>query len=157
MSVSRAFTYAYIAIYSLSAIPGLLFAAIFLTVGAMRPDRDPALTSWLYDGAFLTFVGTMGVFLIGTLVWMVAILIDKNKVFPKWFGYLNLCNAMTEIVAAPVWIFKEGPFAWNGLVAFWIATMVCVVYTGMFITLLMQMIKREDLRDGVLPPLAPAR
>ena len=43
----------------------------------------------------------MGVFLIGSLIWMVAILIDKNRVFPKWFGYLNLCNALTEVVVAP--------------------------------------------------------
>ena len=42
----------------------------------------------------------MGVFLIGSLVWMLAILIDKNRVFPKWFGYLNLCNGLTEIVVS---------------------------------------------------------
>ena len=37
-----------------------------------QPDRDPALMVWLYDFAFLSFEGTMGVFLIGSLVWMVA-------------------------------------------------------------------------------------
>ena len=43
MSVSRAFVYSYIAIYSISAVPGMLFSAILFTVGAMRPDRDPQL------------------------------------------------------------------------------------------------------------------
>ena len=37
-----------------------------------------------------------------------AILIDKNGVLPKWFGYLNLCNALTEIVVSPAWIFDRG-------------------------------------------------
>jgi hypothetical protein len=159
MSVSRAFAYSYIAIYSLATIPGLLLCAIMLVVGAMRPDRDPALISWLYDTAMLTFNGTMGVFLVGTVVWMIAILLDRNRVFPRWFGYMQLCNAITELVISPAWIIKRGPFAWNGMVTFWIDTMVFVAYTAAFIILLRRMIDREDFGEGPLPELArePAR
>jgi hypothetical protein len=155
MSVSPAFGYSYLVLYSLSAIPGMLLMCIALTVGAMRPDRDPQLISWLYDFAFLSFVGTMGVFLIGSLVWMLAILIDKNRVFPKWFGYLNLCNALTEIVVSPAWLFKRGVLAWNGLIAWWIDMVVFGFYTGVFIFLLRQMIRREDFGTGPLPDLTP--
>jgi hypothetical protein len=151
MSVSRAFAYSYIVIYSLSSIPGMLFAAIFLSVGAMRPDRDPKLIAWLYDAGLLTFVGTLGVFLIGTLVWMIAILLDKNRVFPKWFGYLNICNLITELVVAPCWIVKRGAFAWNGSIAFWVDTAVFIVYTAVFITLLRKLVIREDFGSGPLP------
>jgi hypothetical protein len=153
MSVSPAFAYSYLVLYSLSAVPGMLLMCIALTVGAMRPDRDPELISWLYDFAFLSFVGTMGVFLIGSLVWMLAILIDKNRVFPKWFGYLNLCNALTEVVVSPAWIFKRGVFAWNGLIAWWIDIVVFGFYTGVFIFLLRQMILREDFGTGPLPDI----
>jgi hypothetical protein len=132
----------------------MLFAAILLSVGAMRPDRDPKLIAWLYDAGFLTFVGTLGVFLIGTLVWMIAILIDKNRVFPKWFGYLNICNLLTEIVVAPCWIMKSGAFAWNGSIAFYVDTAVFVVYTAAFITLLRKMVIREDFGTGPLPDQA---
>ena len=155
MSVSRAFGYSYLVLYSLSAIPGMLLMCIALTVGAMRPDRDPKLISWLYDFAFLSFVGTMGVFLIGSLVWMLAILIDKNRVFPKWFGYLNLCNALTEVVVSPAWLFKAGIFAWNGLIAWWIDMVVFGIYTGVFLMLLRRLIQREDFGTGPLPDLAP--
>ena len=79
-----------------------------MTAGAMRPDRNPAQQQWLYDLGFLSFSGTMGVFLVGSLIWMTAILLDKNRVFPRWFGYLNLCNALTEVVIAPSWIFQRG-------------------------------------------------
>ena len=151
MSVSRAFAYSYIAIYSLSAIPGMLLAAIFFSVGAMRPDRDPKLIAWLYDAGFLTFVGSLGIFLIGTLVWMIAILIDKNRVFPKWFGYLNIANLITELVVAPCWIVKSGAFAWNGSIAFWVDTAVFVVYTAAFIALLRKLVIREDFGSGPLP------
>ena len=151
MSVSRAFGYSYLVLYSLSAIPGMLLMCITLTVGAMRPDRGPELIHWLYDFAFLSFVGTMGVFLIGSLVWMTAILIDKNRVFPKWFGYLNLCNALTEIVVSPAWLFKSGPWAWNGVIAWWIDMVVFGLYTGIFLMLLRKLIQREDFGTGPLP------
>jgi hypothetical protein len=153
MSVSRVFAYSYLLIYALATLPGMLIMGVVCTVGAMRPDRNPVLMSWLYDFAFLSFEGTMGVFLIGSLVWMVAVLLDENDVFPKWFGYLNLCNALTEVVVAPAWIFKSGVFAWNGTIAWWINMAVFVVYTTAFLTLLRRLILREDFGSGPLPEL----
>jgi len=153
MSISPAFGYSYLVLYSLSAVPGMLLLCIVLTVGAMRPGRDPELQQWLFDLGFLSYVGTMGVFLVGSIVWMLAILIDKNRVFPKWFGYLNLCNALTEVVVSPAWIFHDGVFAWNGLIAWWIDMVVFGIYTGVFITLLRNMIRREDFGTGALPDL----
>ncbi|MBX7433329.1 hypothetical protein JDV09_14585 [Mycobacterium sp. Y57] len=155
MSVSRVFAYSYMIMYALSAIPGMLVMAIAITVAALRPDRDPELIVWLYDLAFLSFSGTMGVFLVGSLVWMLAILIDKNRVFPKWFGYLNLCNALTEVVVAPAWIFQRGVFAWNGAIAWWINVIVFGIYTVVFITLLRRLIGREEFGTGPLPDLPP--
>jgi hypothetical protein len=125
-----------------------------MTVGAMRPDRSPALQRWLYDLGFLSFSGTMGVFLVGSLIWMAAILLDKNGVFPKWFGYFNLCNALTEVVIAPSWIFQRGVLAWNGAIAWWIDVVVFGMYTGVFIYLLRNLIQRDDLGSGPVPPLA---
>lgn len=153
MSVSRSFAYSYLILYSVSAVPGLLFICIALTAGVMRPDRSPQLQQWLYQLGFLSFSGTMGVFLIGSLIWMTAILLDKNRVFPKWFGYLNLCNALTEVVVSPSWIFHRGVFPWNGLIAWWIDVVVFGIYTGVFIVLLRNLILREDFQTGVLPDL----
>ncbi|MEV0669153.1 hypothetical protein [Mycobacterium sp. NPDC050441] len=153
MSVSPVFAYSYLIMYSLSAIPGMLVMAIAMTAAALRSNRDPEIIHWLYEFAFLSFSGTMGVFLIGSLVWMAAILLDKNRVFPKWFGYLNLCNALTEVVVAPAWIFQRGAFAWNGAIAWWVNMVVFVTYTGVFIVLLRRMIEREDFGTGPLPAL----
>jgi hypothetical protein len=153
MSVSRAFSYSYLILYAVAAVPGFLFICVAMTVGAMRPDRSPLIQRWLYDLGFLSFSGTMGVFLIGSLIWMTAILLDKNRVFPKWFAYLNLCNALTEVVVAPSWIFHTGAVAWNGVIAWWINVVVFGVYTGAFIYLLRCMILREDFGTGPLPDL----
>ena len=99
----------------------------------------------------------MGVFLIGSLIWMLAILLDKNRVFPKWFGYLNLCNALTEVVVAPCWIFQRGVLAWNGQIAWWLDMVVFGIYQVTFIVMLFQMIRREDFGTGPLPDLPRKR
>ena len=52
MSVSPAFGYSYLVIYSLSAVPGMLLLNIALIVGTLRPERDPEAVGWLYDFAF---------------------------------------------------------------------------------------------------------
>lgn len=155
MSVSKSFAYSYLVLYSVSAVPGFLFICIALTAGVMRPERSAHLQQWLYQLGFLSFSGTMGVFLIGSLIWMTAILLDKNGVFPKWFAYLNLCNALTEVVVSPSWIFHRGVFPWNGLIAWWIDVVVFGIYTGVFITLLRNVIVREDFDTGPLPELPP--
>lgn len=160
MSVSRAFAWSYLILYAVAAVPGFLFICISMTAGALRPERSAELQRWLYDFGFLSFSGTMGVFLVGSLVWMAAILLDRHGVFPRWFGYLNLCNALTEVVIAPSWIFQRGVLAWNGVIAWWIDVVVFGMYTGAFIFLLRNLILRDDLGAGPVPPLpsgTPAR
>jgi hypothetical protein len=154
MSVSRAFAYCYLVMYSIGGLPGMVLQCVVLSVGALRPDRDPATLHWLYDLAFMSFIGTMGVFLLGSLTWLLAILLDKNRVFPKWFGYLNLCNALTEVVVAPAWIFHAGVLAWNGVISWWVNVVVFGAYTGVFIMLLRNVIQREDFGRGPLPKAA---
>ena len=154
MSVSRAFAYSYLVLYLIAAIPGFLFICVAMTVGAMRPERAPEQQQLLYDLGFLSFSGTMGVFLVGSLIWMTAILLDKNGVFPRWFGYLNLCNALTEVVIAPSWIFERGVLAWDGVIAWWIDVVVFGMYTCVFIYLLRDLIQRDDLGTGPVPAAA---
>lgn len=151
MSVSPVFAYAYLILYAIAAIPGFLYICIAMTSGVMRSERSPEVTQWLYDLGFLSFVGTMGVFLIGSLIWMVAVLLDRNGVFPRWFGYLNLVNGLTEVVIAPAWLFQRGPLAYNGAIGFWVNVPVFGLYTTVFISLLRNFIERDDLGTGPLP------
>ena len=83
MSVSPVFAYSYMIMYALAAVPGMLVMAIAMTVGALRPERDPEVVMWLYDFAFLSFSGTMGVFLIGSLVWISPVSISTTASVPK--------------------------------------------------------------------------
>lgn len=151
MSVSPVFAFSYLVLYLIAAVPGFLLLCIAMTCGVLRPERDPVVAQWLYDFGFLSFVGTMGVFLVGSLIWMAAILLDENGVFPRWFGYLNLINALTEVVIAPAWLFRRGVLAYNGAIGFWVNVPVFGIYTAVFIYLLRDLILRDDLGAGPLP------
>jgi hypothetical protein len=101
----------------------VMFPIMILAITAFRPERDPALTQLLNDTAWLliipafpTFLAQFGAIALGTLS-------DRSHdpVFPRWTGYLNLWIGFLFIPGAFAYVFKSGPFAWNGLLSFWIA------------------------------------
>jgi hypothetical protein len=150
MSVSPVFAYGYIATLAVGALPGCLFCAIFFLAAVLRPDRNPHLIALSYDAALLTFVGSLGCFLANYCVFAAAVLLDKNQIFPKWLGYMAVWQIVTELLAAPVFIFKKGPFAWNGAIAFYEGTVIF----GIFLTcLILQVRKAIELQpaDELVP------
>ena len=154
MSVSRAFAHSYLDPLRRRRHPRV-------PVHVHRHDRRGPATRARPSPAAVALrlrlplvLGHDGRVLIGSLVWMAAILLDKNAVFPRWFGYLNLCNALTEVVIAPSWIFQRGVLAWNGVIGWWIDVVVFGAYTCVFIYLLRNLIQRDDLGTGPVPALA---
>ncbi len=148
--VSQAMAYAYIVVLSLGALPGCMFIAIVYSVAAMRPDRDPQLVSMLYDMGMLSYVGSLGCFVAQYVVFVIAVLLDKRRIFPKWIAYFSIWVIFTEILAGPIFAFKTGPFAWDGAISFWLGTVVWVFWQFSFTICLYKAIKRQPL-DEVVP------
>jgi hypothetical protein len=44
----------------------------------------------------------------------------RNPVFPRWAGFFNLWSALIFLPGSLLPFFKAGPFACNGLLAFWL-------------------------------------
>ena len=86
MSVGSGWAYAYLAALSVGAIPGCLFAAFCFLAAVFRPDRNPHIVVMLYDMGLLFFVGSLGCFITMYLVFALAILLDKNRIFPQVAG-----------------------------------------------------------------------
>jgi hypothetical protein len=149
MSVSPVFSYAYIGSLAVGALPGCLFAAFCFLTAAFRPDRDPHLIALLYDMALLTFVGSLGCFTTQYLILALAILLDKNNIFPKWMAYVSVWQIVTELLAAPVFVFKSGPFAWNGSISFYMGTVIFVGYEVCIIYLLRKAIAEQPIGEPV--------
>jgi hypothetical protein len=121
MSVSPVFRYALMMGATTGTIVGMLFPLLCFGLGAFRSGYRPEILAALFDFGYLAFIGSLGCFCAMWLAFGLAILLDENHVLPKWLGYYTVWQYVSELVAAPVWIAKSGPFAWNGLLTFWLA------------------------------------
>ena len=99
-----------------------VFSAFAWTAAAYRPDLDPQVLYVLNDYGWLALImpvmsATMQAIAIG-----VVILSDKrpDPIFPRWAAYFNFWAGLLFLPGAMATFFKAGPFAWNGLLAFWI-------------------------------------
>ena len=147
MSVPPVFAYGYIGTLSVGAIPGCLLCALSFLTATFRPERDPHEIAMLYDVALLSFIGSLGCFAAQYLILAIAILLDQNKILPPWFAYISIWQVVTELLAGPVFIFKHGPFAWNGAIAFYEGTALFGVYLACLIPLLRKAIQQQPVPE----------
>lgn len=145
MSVGSVFAYGYIGGMAVGALPGFLLIAICFLTATYRPDRDPELIGWLYDLANLSYNGSLGCFTAAYIVLAIAILYDKNDIFPKWFGYVTIWQVITEVIATQFFLFYSGPLAWNGVLSLWWAVVVFSVWLAALIYVLREATIREPL------------
>lgn len=124
MSSGSAFAYAYMGAMAVGTLPGLLLVAVCFLTATFRPGREPRITGLLYDLGMLSFNGSLGCFATGYLAFALAILYDKNEIFPKWLAYASIWQIVTEVVATQMWVSSAGPYAWNGSIAFWVAVII---------------------------------
>jgi len=99
---------------------------IFWTVAAFRPERSAESILLMSDVSWIMFVipafpGFVQMMAIG-----LAVLGDKKPVpvMPRWVGFATLWVAVLFIPGCLVGVLKTGPFAWNGLLAFWVPAVV---------------------------------
>ncbi len=151
MSVAPALRYSLMAGATTGTIVGMLFAMFCFGLGAFRPGYDPAILAMLYDFGYLAFIGSLGCFCIMWLSFGLAIILDKNDILPKWLGYYTVWQYVTELMAAPVWIAKSGPFAWNGVMTFWFAMALYVPWQIIVYICIYRAIKNqpEDELDNI--------
>jgi hypothetical protein len=94
-----------------------------------RPHRDPNLMLMLNDLSWLPFVGLFMPASIQGIAIALTIFKDKDeKVFPRWLGYFNLWVALLFLPDVLIYSFKTGPFAWNGMIGFWLPLTVFGVW-----------------------------
>ncbi|WP_354698903.1 hypothetical protein DSM112329_04601 [Paraconexibacter sp. AEG42_29] len=111
---------------------------------AFEPTRDPQITEALNDLAFLPFIGNFPPACVQLAAIGVAILADQREkpILPRWVGYYNLWTAFLFLPGLLVVYFKDGAFAWNGAVVFWV---VAVLFGNWFIV--MSHVLRRAIRE----------
>ncbi|MEM9725235.1 MAG: hypothetical protein AAF909_07220 [Pseudomonadota bacterium] len=109
-------------------IYGFLIVGAAWTIAAFRPERDPEIIQAWNDFGWVMllmpiFSLTVQAFAIGF-----AILSDTRArpLFPRWVGYANYWTGLALLPGIPLTFFKTGPFAWDGVLVFWLALVVFV-------------------------------
>ncbi|MEM7543173.1 MAG: hypothetical protein AAF384_16540 [Pseudomonadota bacterium] len=128
------YTMAQISAGSLTALI-FVFAAVFYTQAAFRPDRAPEFIRIMNDLGWTTMLMTFAPFIFQNFAIALCILSDQNEtpIFPRWVGYYNFWVAVSFIPGGMLTFFKTGPFAWDGLFVWWVPfTMFFGWYVLMF-------------------------
>lgn len=126
----------------------LVLPPLFWGVAAFNAGRSPEITSLMHELGMLTLTTTDQFYIFGMIgAGYVSLCIrnhDALSPFPRWMGYFTLWAAVAFEVGAFAFIPKSGPFAWNGVVVFW---MPFVVY-GSWITVLCVMLLKALNRQS---------
>ncbi len=120
---------------------------------AYRPEAlSPATVQMVSDACWLMFIGAFGPGLVQNLAIGFCILGDKSAtpIYPRWVGYANLWIALTFFPGGLLPFFKTGPFAWNGVIGFWV---VAIAFFGWI--LMMWWMTRKAVLEHPLCRRAP--
>jgi hypothetical protein len=117
-----------------------IFPLLVWQTAAYRGTRDPDLVLLLNDLAWLPFVGIVGTYIAQTVCIAYAVLTDEHAepVLPRWTAYLNLWAALGVASGSLVVFTQEGPFAWNGILAWWVLVFAFFVW---FVVMAWQMLR----------------
>jgi hypothetical protein len=125
----------------------LLFvlAAIFWQTAAYRPLEDIVFTQRMNDLGWFMFLISVPVLTVQGLALSLVIFADKEQsLFPRWFAWFNIWAQIIFLPGTVIPLFKSGPLAWNGIIAFWIPAAVYTVWMCLLTWLLLRAINLPD-------------
>jgi hypothetical protein len=138
----------------------LLFvlAAIFWQTAAFRPLEDPSLTQRFNDLGWFMFLISVPILTVQGLALSLVIFQDSAAaLFPRWFAWFNIWAQIIFLPGTVIPLFKSGPLAWNGIIAFWIPAAVYTVWMCLLTWLLLRAIAAPDPRPDSDRADGPAR
>ena len=110
------------------------YPPMYWLVAAFRPERSNELLYLLNDIGWLQFIGGLSLVMPMIVVVGICALYDKSPtpVFPRWCGFACFLGFVLMLPDQLLFFFQSGPFAWNGLIAFWIPVPVFSLIFVMF-------------------------
>ncbi|HEX4359551.1 MAG TPA: hypothetical protein VH141_18610 [Pseudonocardia sp.] len=139
-------------------VTGLLTPVLFIlpmfamAAAAYRPEtRSPEITEALNDLGWLMLVGFGGPAILQNIAIAVAVFGDRRAepVFARWVGYFNVWAALLFLPGLLVICFQGGPFAWNGVFAFWVPLSV---FGAWYVVMTVALLRAVDQEEREAPP-----
>ena len=119
---------------------GLLFL-----MTAFRPDRPPELIYLMNDISWFVAVMVWPAAFTQNIAIAVAILNDQSDepIFPRWVGFFNIWASLLFIPGSLVPFFTQGPFAWSGIIGFWVPATAFGIWFLVMLPMLLRAIKHQ--------------
>lgn len=140
-------TYSMLMIVPFGFFP-LYAIVVFLVEAAFRPEASPEIIGMLADLAIFMLVipGLAGLVQYG--VTGLVILMDKRDqpIMPRWVGYTCIWVGVLSIPGMVIPFFKSGPFAWNGIFAFWMPAILFGVMLTVVMWAMLQAAKHPEMQ-----------
>jgi len=139
-------TYVQLAAGTLS-LPSLILCGILWAAAALRIDRAPEIIQVIDDFAFLFLVAPAPPATVQLLAIGFAILGDRSPqpVFPRWLAFATFWTSILILPGTLVVMFLKGPFAWNGLLGFWIPAIAFGLWTNIMAPMMIKAAKQATL------------
>jgi hypothetical protein len=124
----------------------LLIPTMLLAVATYRPERSPETTQTLHDLGWITAFFPITPFIVQAICIGALVLKDDSAdpPFPRWLGYLNFWAAVLFAPGGLLLFFKTGPFAYHGLLVFWVP----LIAFGLWILILSWAARRAVLHEA---------
>jgi len=119
--------------------------ALAWTTMAYRAD-DGATVQAFNDFGWFLFLYSWPPFAVFMLILALAIFRDSSATppYPRWVAYYNIFAAMMMAPASLIGLFKSGPFAYNGLIAFWFVAVEFFVWMTIMSVMTFKAISRDE-------------
>jgi hypothetical protein len=126
--------------------------AVAWTVMAFRAE-DPVIVQAFNDLDFFLFLYTWPPFGILMVIMAIAIFRDVNPqpTFPRWLAYYNIYAAIGMAPASFMGLFKTGPLAYDGVLAFWVVAVDFFVWMVVMSVAMFKAIGKDEQRLRTLP------
>ncbi len=128
----------------------LVVCCLIFLAAAFRPERDPDITLLLNDLGFTMFIGPYAPAVGQCLAVAFAVFSDRRAepLLPRWVGYVNVWIAVMFLPGPLLFFFMDGPFAWNGIVVFWLPAVTFGLWFYVMAWVIVGAVRREreDLR-----------
>jgi hypothetical protein len=123
----------------------IIIPLLVLETAAFRPGRSPEITLALSDLGWIMLVTFVYTIVVELVFLGIAILQDTSArpVFPRWMGTSSIVAAVLFIPGSFPIFFKNGPFAWSGLLGFWIPAIAFGIWVVIMAWLMLQNIDRD--------------
>jgi hypothetical protein len=140
-----------VTLLGLSLFVGVLFSVAAQLATFRAGDIDPAVTVTLNDATWFTFL-IWAPFVLWMLAMAAAVLVDDSPTpaLPRWAAWLSLWAGLLSIPAVMIPFFRTGPFAYDGIFAWYVPAAVFFIWQPLVTHALLGSIKRDAaLTPGV--------